>query len=92
MTERPPIPANTHKNSGPKPASAEEIRRIVGDVDDRVIRAIMETGATAAQVLEAALWFRGGGGLEDEPGHEPHGVVRAVYEILEAEEPAEPDA
>jgi len=90
MIERPPNHRNT-KNSRPKPASAEEIRRIVGDVDDRVIRAIMETGATAAQVLEAALWFRGGG-PEDEAGHEPHGVVKAVYDILDAEEPAEPDA
>ena len=49
----------------------------------------MQTQASAAQVLQAVQWFRGGGGLEDEAGHEPHGAVRAVYEILQAEEPPE---
>lgn len=72
------------------PATAEEIRRMVGDVDDTVVSSIMRTGASEADVLQPVQWFRGGGGLEDEPGHEPHGAVRAVYEILQAEEPFEP--
>ncbi len=71
------------------PATAEEIRHMVGDVDDTVVSSIMQTQASAAQVLQAVQWFRGGGGLEDEAGHEPHGAVRAVYEILQAEEPPE---
>jgi hypothetical protein len=62
---------------------------MVGDVDEAVIMRILETGAAAAQVQQAVQWFRGAGGLEGEPGHEPHGAVRAVYEILEAEEPPE---
>lgn len=77
-------------NAGIRPASAAEIRSMVGDVDDLVVSQIMATGATAAQVLTAVQLIRGGGGLEDEAGHEPHGVVRAVFEILEAEEPEEP--
>lgn len=68
------------------PATAAEIRRMVGDVDDEVIACILRTEATAAEVQEAALWFRGGGGLDEEAGHEPHGAVKAVYEILQAEE------
>ena len=72
-----------------RPATAAEIRGIVGDVDDAVISSIERTEASAAQVLQAVQWFRGGGGLEDEAGHEPHGAVRAVYEILQAEEPPE---
>jgi phosphohistidine phosphatase SixA len=75
---------------GERPATAEEIRHLVGDVDDGVVSSIMRTEATAAQVLQAVQWFRGGGGLEDEAGHEPHGAIRAVYEILQAEEPQEP--
>lgn len=71
------------------PATAEEIRHMVGDVNDTVVSSIMQTQASAAQVLQAVQWFRGGGGLEDEAGHEPHGAVRAVYEILQAEEPPE---
>jgi len=69
-----------------KPATAAEIRRMIGDVDDAVVASIERTGASARQVLEAVQWFRGGGGLEDEAGHEPHAVVRAVYDILQAEE------
>ena len=72
-----------------RPATAEEIHHMVGDVDDTVVSSIMRTQASAAQVLQAVQWFRGGGGLEDEAGHEPHGAVRAVYEILQAEEPEE---
>jgi len=72
-----------------RPATAEEIRGMVGDVTDAVVSSIEQTGATAAEVLQAVQWFRGGGGLEEEAGHEPHGAVRAVYEILQAEEPPE---
>jgi hypothetical protein len=72
-----------------QPATAEEIRHMVGDVDDAVVSSIMRTEASAAEVLQAVQWFRGGGGLEDEAGHEPHGAARAVYEILQAEEPPE---
>ena len=70
-------------------ATTEEIRHMVGDVDDAIVSSIMRTGASAAEVLQAVQWFRGGGGLEDEAGHEPHGAVKAVYEILQAEEAEE---
>jgi hypothetical protein len=75
------------QNESNKPATASEIRGMIGDVDDAVVTSIMATEATAAEVLQAAQWLRGGGGLEDEAGHEPHGAVKAVYEILQAEEP-----
>lgn len=65
------------------PASAAEIRRVIGDLDDAVVSTILRTNATAEQVLEAVRWLHG-------EGEEPlHGVVRAVYDILEAEEPTE---
>jgi hypothetical protein len=70
-------------------ATSAEIRHMVGDVDDAVVSSIERTGASAAEVLQAVQWLRGGGGLEDEAGHEPHGAVKAVYEILQAEEPEE---
>jgi len=73
-----------------KPANASEIRGMIGDIDDAVVTSILRTSATPAEVLQAAEWFRGDRGLEDEGGHEPHGAVRAVYEILAAEEPDEP--
>ncbi len=76
-------------NKSSQAATATEIRQLVGDVDDAVVSSIMATGATAAQVLQAVQWFRDGGELEEEAGHEPHGAVKAVYEILQAEEPPE---
>ena len=57
-----------------------------GDADDAVVSSIERTEASAAEVLQAVQWFRGAGGLEDEAGHEPHGVVRAVCEIPQVEE------
>ena len=74
-----------------KPATAAEIRRMIGDLDDAVVASIERTGASAAQVLEAVQWFRGGGGLEEEAGLEPHATVRAVYDILQAVEAEEPE-
>lgn len=68
------------------PTTAAEIRRLVGVVDDAVISGIERTEASTAEVLQVVRWFRGGGGLEDEPGHEPHGAVRVVHEIPQAEE------
>ena len=64
------------------PATAAEIRHLAGDLDDTVINAIMHTKASAAEVLEAVQWLHG-----YETTQAPHGIVRAVYEILEAEEP-----
>ena len=78
------------RDDSENPATASEIRAITGDVDDAVVTDILNTEASAAEVLQAAQWFRGGGGLEDEAGHEPHGAVRAVYEILLAQAPPEP--
>jgi hypothetical protein len=59
---------------------------MVGDADDAVVSSIERTEASAAEVLQAVQWFRGAGGLADEAGHEPHGVVRAVCEIPQVEE------
>jgi hypothetical protein len=72
------------------PATASEIRAIIGEADAAVVTSILRTEASPAEVLLAAEWVRGDSGLEDEAGHVPHGAVRAVYEILSAEEPEEP--
>jgi hypothetical protein len=39
------------------PASASEIRGIVGSLDDAVITSVLATGASAAEVLEAYTWL-----------------------------------
>jgi hypothetical protein len=70
-------------------ATAAEVRAMVGDVEDALATDILNTEAFAPEVLQAAQWLRGGVGLEDEAGHEPHGAVRAVYEILLTQEALE---
>ena len=39
-----------------RPATAAEIKEIVGPLDDAVLMRIMETAATPAEVLEALTW------------------------------------
>ena len=75
-----PFPAGTA-------ASADEIRKIVGDLDDDVVSSIVSTGATESEVLEAFLWTTSDEELGNEVERLPHGAVRAVVEILQAQEP-----
>jgi hypothetical protein len=71
-------------------ATAEEIVKIVGPLDDAVLMRIIETGATAAEVLEAFTWTTADDQIGTELERGPRGVVAQVYEILKLEEP-EPD-
>jgi hypothetical protein len=71
-------------------ANADEIRKIVGDLDDDIVTNILHTGATEGEVLEAFLWTTSDEELGNEVERLPHGTVGAVYEILKSQEP-EPD-
>ena len=56
-----------------KPASANEVRTIIGPLDDAVIAQIVATGATAAEVLEAYTWFMADDQLGTELERTRHG-------------------
>ena len=71
-------------------ATGGEIVKIVGPLKDAVLMRIIETGATAAEVLEAFTWTTADDEIGTELERGPRGVVAQVYEILKAEEP-EPD-
>ena len=71
-------------------ARPDDIRRIVGDVEDAIVTNILRTGATEGEVLEAFLWTTSDEELGNEVERLPHGTVGAVYEILKAQEP-DPD-
>jgi hypothetical protein len=71
-------------------ATAEEIVRIVGPLDDAAVMRIIETGASPAEVLEAFTWTTADDQIGTELERGPHGVVAQVCEILKLEEP-EPD-
>jgi hypothetical protein len=77
------------KKSAPAPQRArpshDEIISLVGDLDDAVIAAILDTGASYAEIEQAARWA--GAGLE-EPKPNAHGLsllAEKVYDILIAD-------
>jgi len=73
-----------------RPATAAEIIKIVGPLEDAVLIRIVETGATPGEVLEAFTWATADDQIGTELEHRPRGVVAQVYDILKREEP-DPD-
>lgn len=65
-----------------KSATTEEIRQILGSIDDEQLISILATGATAAEVMEAFEWLSGDDRLGTDLEHTRRGRVGAVYEIL----------
>jgi hypothetical protein len=70
-----------------RPATTAEIIEIVGPLDDAVLMRIVETEATAAEVLEAFTWTTADDQIGTELERRPRGAVARVYEILKREEP-----
>jgi hypothetical protein len=66
-------------------ATAEEIADIVGAVENSTTAAIIATGATRDEVLEANTWLNADNDMHRELHHMPRGVVARVLDILEAE-------
>ena len=74
----------TNKSS---PLTAEDVRSIVGRIGDDRLSAILATGATSAQVLEAFTWLSSDEYLGGELERPLTGAAADVYEILRAGEP-----
>ncbi len=70
------------KTPAERPATGDEIRQILGPTDDEQVMAILETGATVAEVMEAFEWLSGDDRLGTELEHTRRGRAGAVYEIL----------
>lgn len=73
----------------PRPATAEELREIVGPLDDLVLLRIVGTNANPAEVLGAFTWATADDQIGTELEHRPRGAVARVFEILKREEPDE---
>jgi len=73
----------TNKSS---PLTAEDVRSIVGRIGDDQLAAILATGATSAQVLEAFTWLSSDEYLGGELERPLISAVADVYEILRAGE------
>jgi hypothetical protein len=71
-------------------ATATDINKIVGPLDDDLLLEILQVGATATEVLEAFTWANSDDQIGTELERGPRGAVNRVYEILKMAE-TEPD-
>ncbi len=62
--------------------SSDEIRHLVGPIADHTVVAILETGATIADLEAALIYARGEGNYIDRLGHPMTGKVAQVADIL----------
>jgi hypothetical protein len=87
MTERRKIEAKDTPLVAP-----DEVRRLVGDVDDATVSEILRLGPTFAELEQALTYAEGEGSLADRAGHPLSGRVAELYDILTADEQsAEPE-
>jgi hypothetical protein len=64
----------------------QDVRDIVGDLDDAKIAAILATGASPEELEEAAAWAAGESDVMGDLERPLDGVVAGLYEILTADE------
>ena len=67
-------------------ATSEDVRRIVGDIDDTVVVEILSNRPTLRELTDAAIWARGDGDLLARERKELSAAAVAVAEILTREE------
>jgi hypothetical protein len=60
----------------------QDVREIVGDLDDAKIAAILATGANAEQLEEAMAWAAGESDVMGDLERPLTGVVARLYDIL----------
>ncbi len=72
-------------NRSDKPATASDVRAVIGDLDDSVIASIVALGATREEILEAQAWLASDDYLHRELHHSLQGRAAEVFDILEAE-------
>lgn len=67
---------------GSRTLAPQDVRDIVGDLDDAKIAAIMATGANAEQLEEAMAWASGESDVMGDLERPLTGVVAQLYDIL----------
>ena len=74
-----------------RPISGEEIRRLVGDIDDDKISAILAIAPRREEVEAALGWAGGETEVMSETGQHASGKVARVLEILSSDDEWEED-
>jgi len=71
-------------------ASRDDVRHILGDIDDAKIIDILKLRPTLVDLEEAAIWATGDGDVLAKDGHPLTGVAADIVDILAVEEEEEP--
>jgi predicted phosphoribosyltransferase len=66
--------------------SAEDVRKIVGDVDDTKLSEILTLEPSPEELADAWMWASGNGDLRDRKGHRLQGKTARIVSILTADE------
>jgi phosphoglycolate phosphatase-like HAD superfamily hydrolase len=66
----------------PRHLTPQDVRHILGDLDDAKIAAILATEATPEELEEVAAWASGESDVMGELERPLEGVVATVYDIL----------
>ena len=66
-----------------KPLTSDDIRRIVGSVDEKTAADILATGAGEDELLEAVAWVHADDAMMDKLRPMPSGRVGRLVEILQ---------
>jgi hypothetical protein len=67
-------------------ATVDDVRHVLGEVDDTVLVEILSNRPSLRELGEAALWVRGDGDLEAREHKQLSAVAVAIAEILTREE------
>jgi hypothetical protein len=66
-------------------ATVQDIRDILGPVDDALIASVLALGATREEILEANTWLNSDDYMHRQLHHALRGTAAQVFDILEAE-------
>jgi hypothetical protein len=75
---------------GNDPIRLDDIKQLVGDIDDVDAAAIMAIGGTRAELEQAWLYAQGYGDVVDRSGHPLTGAAAKIFDILESYREDEP--
>jgi len=81
--------AQTVHGSRRIPATGDEVRAILGDLDDATVLEILNLSPTVLELEEAAVWSGGDGDVLGKEGRPLTGIAAQLYEILTRDEQEE---
>jgi hypothetical protein len=82
--------AKPKRASRSSPVTREELRQILGEIDERKVLEILALGPTIEDLEQAAKWVTGEGEIVGKSGHPLAGRPAEIFDILNADEEEEP--